>query len=279
MMNKTYNLLMEQIEELRKNTKHFVYGKSELGEDLVAFELGEGDRTILVQGSIHAREYINSFLLISIIKYLKNFTLNGRAIIIPLSNPDGVRICLEGADFIENKEKRELVENILSNSNQKLYKANANGVDLNVNFDAKWGEGASNTKDSPSSENYIGPYPNSESEVKALIDLTIKESPFLTLSYHSKGNVVYYGFEGQKENTLLYEKKYLDVIVSTTNYTPIYTINSTGGYKDYCLYVLGILSFTIETGKDYLSHPIGLENLDTIFNENKDLIINLLKVK
>ena len=270
---------MEQIEELKKNTKYFVYGKSELGEDLVAFELGEGDKTILVQGSIHAREYINSFLLISIIKYLKNFTLNGRAVIIPLSNPDGVRICLEGADFIENKEKRELVKNILSNSNQKLYKANANGVDLNVNFDAKWGEGASNTKISPSSENYIGPYPNSESEVKALIDLTIKESPFLTLSYHSKGNVVYYGFEGQKENTLLYQKKYLDVIVSTTNYTPIYTRNSTGGYKDYCLYVLGILSFTIETGKDYLSHPIGLENLDTIFNENKDLIINLLKVK
>ena len=278
-MNKIYSLLMEQIEELKKTTKYFIYGKSELGEDLVAFELGEGDKIILVQGSIHAREYINSFLLISIIKYLKNFTLNGRAIIIPLSNPDGVRICLEGADFIENKEKRELVKNILSNSNQKLYKANANGVDLNVNFDAKWGEGASNTKDSPSSENYIGPYPNSESEVKALIDLTIKESPFLTLSYHSKGNVVYYGFEGQKENTLLYQKKYLDVIVSTTNYTPIYTRNSTGGYKDYCLYVLGILSFTIETGKDYLSHPIGLENLDTIFNENKDLIINLLKVK
>lgn len=278
-MNKIYSLLMEQIEELKKTTKYFIYGKSELGEDLVAFELGEGDKTILVQGSIHAREYINSFLLISIIKYLKNFTLNGRAIIIPLSNPDGVRICLEGADFIENKEKRELVKNILSNSNQKLYKANANGVDLNVNFDAKWGEGASNTKDSPSSENYIGPYPNSESEVKALIDLTIKESPFLTLSYHSKGNVVYYGFEGQKENTLLYEKKYLDVIVGTTNYTPIYTRNSTGGYKDYCLYVLGILSFTIETGKDYLSHPIGLENLDNIFNENKDLIINLLKVK
>lgn len=278
-MNKIYSLLMEQIEELKKTTKYFIYGKSELGEDLVAFELGEGDKTILVQGSIHAREYINSFLLISIIKYLKNFTLNGRVIIIPLSNPDGVRICLEGADFIENKEKRELVKSILSNSNQKLYKANANGVDLNVNFDAKWGEGASNTKDSPSSENYIGPYPNSESEVKALIDLTIKESPFLTLSYHSKGNVVYYGFEGQKENTLLYQKKYLDVIVSTTNYTPIYTRNSTGGYKDYCLYVLGILSFTIETGKDYLSHPIGLENLDTIFNENKDLIINLLKVK
>ena len=278
-MNKIYSLLMEQIEELKKTTKYFIYGKSELGEDLVAFELGEGDKTILVQGSIHAREYINSFLLISIIKYLKNFTLIGRVIIIPLSNPDGVRICLEGADFIENKEKRELVKNILSNSNQKLYKANANGVDLNVNFDAKWGEGASNTKDSPSSENYIGPYPNSESEVKALIDLTIKESPFLTLSYHSKGNVVYYGFEGQKENTLLYQKKYLDVIVSTTNYTPIYTRNSTGGYKDYCLYVLGILSFTIETGKDYLSHPIGLENLDTMFNENKDLIINLLKVK
>lgn len=278
-MNKIYSLLMEQIEELKKTTKYFIYGKSELGEDLVAFELGEGDKTILVQGSIHAREYINSFLLISIIKYLKNFTLNGRAVIIPLSNPDGVRICLEGADFIENKEKRELVKNILSNSNQKLYKANANGVDLNVNFDAKWGEGASNTKISPSSENYIGPYPNSESEVKALIDLTIKESPFLTLSYHSKGNVVYYGFEGQKENTLLYQKKYLDVIVSTTNYTPIYTRNSTGGYKDYCLYVLGILSFTIETGKDYLSHPIGLENLDNIFNENKDLIINLLKVK
>ena len=278
-MDKIYSLLIELINDLKKDTKYFVYGRSELGSDLIAFELGSGERKILVQGSIHGREYINSFLLINIIKYLKKFTLNGRVIIVPLSNPDGVRICLEGYNFIEDENRREIVKGILETSSQKLYKANANGVDLNVNFDAKWGEGASNTNSGPSFQNYIGPYPNSESEVRALINLTQDTSPFLTLSYHSRGEVIYYGFEGQKENTIRDQKKYLDVIVNTTKYTPIYTRNSTGGYKDYCLLKLGILSFTIETGADYLSHPIGLQNLDKIFNQNKDLIINLLEVK
>lgn len=279
-MSEIYSLLKNKIEELKKNTKYFIAGKSQLGEDIIAFEIGSRtDKTILVQGSIHAREYITAFLLIEIIRYLKNFEIDGRVIIVPLANPDGVRICLEGYEFIEKKEQREIVKNILKRSDRKLYKANANGVDLNVNFDANWGQGASNFFDYPWYENYVGKYPNSEVEVRTLIDLTKKVAPFLTLSYHSKGNVIFYGFEGQSKKSKENEKKYLEVIVDKTGYAPIFTQNSTGGYKDYCLLKLDIIGFTIEVGNDYLSHPIGLEQLDSIFNRNKDLIIELLKVK
>ena len=57
-------------------------------------------------------------------------------------------------------------------NNKPLYKANANGVDLNVNFDAKWGSGESNLT-TINDENYIGKHPFSESETKALRDFTL----------------------------------------------------------------------------------------------------------
>ena len=40
---------------------------------------------------------------------------------------------------------------------------------------------------------------------------------------------------------------------------------------------LGIVGFTIEVGNDKLSHPIKLNNLQSIFDKNKNVILSLLK--
>ena len=278
-MSEDYKLLCKELENLRSNTEYFVFGYSELNEPLYAFVLGNKDSTksILVQGTIHAREYINSFVLIEIIKYLKTLSLPHKVVIVPLLNPDGVRICLEGCEFIKNESYKDLAKNILKTFPQKMYKANARGVDLNTNFDANWGRGKSNIKLAPAGENFIGFKPNSESEVLALINLTKTLAPKITLSYHSKGNVIYYGYAGQLENTLKDQTKFLNIIKKSTGYTGIYTMDSAGGYKDYCLLKLGILGYTIETGADYLTHPIGLESLEEIFKSNKNLILDILK--
>lgn len=274
-----YKKLIREIKALQKTTEWFSIGKSTLHKDIICFKIGNGSgKKIFLQGGIHAREYITSFLLIEIINYLKLFDFYGQVYIVPLANPDGVDICINGTKNIKNKSKKELIESLLKYNDKKYYKANANGVDLNTNFDACWGTGKFNNLLYPWTENFVGFSPNSENETKALINVTKDINPFLTLSYHSKGEVVFWGYPNQSLETKESQKKYLDQIVQETGYKPIFTNNSSGGYKDYCLLKLDIIGFTIEVASNTLSHPVPLNQLKKIFLKHKDLVLLLLKV-
>lgn len=278
-MKDIFDKLKFEIEQLKHKIKNYVIGKSVLGEDIICFEVGSNEKkSILIHGGIHAREYITCFLVIELIKFISKQNIDGKIYFIPLLNPDGVRICCQGYSFIQQEKQRNIVKNILKNVDKSLYKANANGVDLNVNFDVDWGKGIQNSNAGPDYQNFIGYTPNSESEVVTIIDFTKKIKPLITLSYHSKGQVIYYGYKNQPKNNLLFQDKILSVLTNTTHYEPIFTVNSSGGYKDYCLMKLNILGFTIEVGNDKLNHPIGLEYLDSIFYENKNVINNILTI-
>ena len=273
-----YERLTSEIKALKKTTPNFVIGKTQLNKDIVCFKLGKGGgKKIIVQGGMHAREYITSFLLIEIIKYLKLFAFCGQVYIIPLINPDGVNILSNGTKNIKNKKCKGLIKSLLKYFPQKTFKANAHGVDLNTNFDAHWGKGKQNNLYYPSAQNFVGFAPNSEKETQALINFTKKVDPFLTLSYHSKGNVIYYGFKGQSKETKLIQKKYLKLIARETNYKPLFTKHSGGGYKDWCLLKCNIIGFTIEIGNNHLTHPISLAHLKPLFKTHKNLILEILK--
>ncbi len=272
-----YEDLMGRIEKLKKKTPFVIFGESELGSPLVAFVLGNGERKILIQASIHAREYITSFMAIRLIEALRESQLNAQLIVVPVMNPDGVRICDEGADFIKDEKCKAVISKILKTTPKRLYKANANGVDLNCNFDAGWGTGSQNKFDAPSFANFVGFFPNSENEVQSLISLTKSFLPNLTLSLHTKGEVVYFGYAGQPEKTRAQQQKYLKVIEKASKYKGVFTTGSGGGYKDYCLLRLDITGFTIEFGSDKLSHPISLTHLDELFDKLYAIVLELLK--
>ena len=273
-----FKLLNKQIEELKKHVSYFNIGKTHLNNNILCFVVGNKNskNKILLQGGIHAREYITSFLLIKLIKYLKLFYFDACLYIIPLVNVDGAFICCNKLNKINNKE----ISSFFNNLDKNLIKCNARGVDLNTNFDALWGKGEQNILAGPSYKNFIGFIVNSENEVKSLVNLTKILKPKITISYHSKGEVFYWGFE----NSLKYNKKYLfiekkciKIIKKTTKYKPIFTKNSCGGYKDWCIKVLHIPSFTIEVGNDKLNHPITHKYLKSIFDKNKELVFNLIK--
>ena len=204
---------------------------------------------IIVQYSIHAREYITAYLALKQINDFIKFGKKGTAYFIPCLNPDGVYIAL-------NKNP--------------LYKANGRGVDLNVNFDAKWGTGVYN-KTVRGDENYIGEYPFSERETAFIRDFTLKVKPHGTISYHAKGEEIYYEFfqdeERKKRDCLIAE-----AVAKETGYKIKSTLGSVGGYKDWCIEKLKIPSLTIEVGNDGLSHPIGKESLGDIYRKNKRVI-------
>lgn len=141
-------------------------------------------------------------------------------------------------------DKKDNKCNFLNNLDFSMWKANINGVDLNVNYDAHWGEGASNVT-YPRSSDCIGKYPLSESENKALSSYTMENDFLITLSYHASGRVIYYGFMDKTPCCSLTEE-----ISAILNYPLIKTFNSTGGYKDWFIEKYARLGLTIEIGKD-----------------------------
>lgn len=278
----TYNELISKIEQLKEEgVEIFSIGKSVLGKDILATHLGEQTGTqILIQAGIHAREYITSLLLVELVRELHNNDMvkNGGIYFVFLTNPDGAQIVLDGINDLPcNITKQYLTIANNSNSNFSQYKANVNLVDLNTNFDANWGEGAQNVR-CPNTENFIGFYPESEREVNALINFTLKVKPKLTISYHSKGDIIYYGFEGQTEQDRNRDFEIGSRLSESTGYPLVLTENSTGGYKDWCIQKLTIPAYTIEVGDESLPHPIGEENLPEIYNQNKDVPVLALEL-
>lgn len=205
--------------------KKCVIGYSFKGRSIYAFHVGSpyGKQFVAVY-AMHAREWITARLAL---KHIKKGTACG-GWIIPLVNPDGVEMAQNG---------------------NPLWKANARGVDLNCNFDALWGTGRLNTR-VRGAANCIGDYPASESETLALVRFTERVKPFVTLSFHTKGGEIYWEFCGKGDI------RGADILSEATGYAVKKIEGSAGGYKDWCILSLGIPAYTVECGRESLSHPI-----------------------
>lgn len=225
-------------------------GCTENGVLIPFFAVNKTEKPVVIaQYAIHAREYITTYIGMM---QAKDFLVRGKrgtVYFLPAVNLDGIAEVSGG---------------------ERLFKANARMVDLNVNFDARWGGGARNVRDK-ANENYIGPHPFSESETKALRDFTLSVAPDMTVSYHSKGEEIYWEFfQDQPER----ERDYLiaSVVSALTGYPLKNAGVSCGGYKDWCVEKLKIPALTIEVGDDGLNHPIGKEHAEEIFIKNRDVI-------
>lgn len=277
----TYQELTQRIIDLQnEGLEIYSVGKSVLGKNILATHLGSYDGVqIIIQGGIHAREYISTLLMIEQAKYLNRTDgiKSGGIYFVFLTNPDGAEIVLNGINSVPCEVTKEYLTLANGSNDFSQYKANINLVDLNTNFDADWGTGAQNVR-CPSPEDFIGFYPNSEREVNSLIDFTLKNKPSLTISYHSKGEVIYYGFKGQSQADINRDRIIGEQLSKLTTYPLLFTENSAGGYKDWCIRTLKIPSYTIEIGSDNLTHPITEEYLPQIFEQNKDVPLTALNL-
>ena len=157
-----------------------------------------------------------------------------------------------------------------------LWKANGRGVDLNVNFPARYGTGAKN-KSEAGAENCIGEFPCSEPESLALKNFTMEIRPDYTVSYHTKGEEIYWYFY-QSTHTCHRDRRLAEALARSTGYPLAMSFNSAGGYKDWCIACLGIPAFTIEAGKEECLHPLkGEEVLADIIYRNQSALYDLSK--
>ena len=255
------------------NTEKSVIGKSVFGRKIYALKIGDGSPVGIAQYAIHGREYATSQLAL---KHFKRGVFKGSFWIVPLVNPDGALLSQMGLASVKRKTDRKRLL-LLGGGKEdfSLWKANGRGVDLNVNFDARWGTGAKNVF-CAGSENYIGQKPFSEPETLALKIFTEKIKPDYTVSYHTKGEEIYWYFY-QSMRTCPRDKALASALSRSTGYPLAYAKGSAGGYKDWCIQTLKIPSFTIEAGEDRFCHPLGEEALEDIFEKNANALYDLSK--
>ena len=263
----------------------FSCGKSVLGRDILCVRLGKGKRKIFLNGAHHSLEWITSSLLLNyacdyaaalrdetdfcgdnILKIYNSATFY----IVPMVNPDGV-------DFVINGIKKanpayELVKGALGGKNIKKYwQANANGVDLNHNYDAYFDEGKKMEQKlgitGANYTRYSGKKPFSEPETQAVKSLFEKEKFDISIAFHSQGEEIYYDFAKKSKY------KYIaDALAAKSGYTVAETdgIASVTGFKDWVIDKFGLPSFTVEVGNG--QNPLPFSQFEKIRKENYALI-------
>ncbi len=244
-----------------QGAKVFTIGYTVLGRPIKCVVKGNlSGPCVFVQASMHAREYITTPL---VIEMMKNYNGSVGVWCVPMVNVDGVLLCQLGLDSVPDPSLREFLLNVNGGSRDfSLWKANARAVDLNVNYNARWGEGRQNVT-YPAPSDYIGKFPVSEPENIALRDFTNKLQPSVTLSYHTKGEVIYWGFECIKPYF-----EYAQRISNVTGYPIFESADSAGGYKDWYTATTFKLGLTLEVVNGEVPYPIDLGVLPEVYKQN-----------
>ncbi len=239
-----------------------IIGRSAEGRHIFAMFVGKHDSPVgISQYAMHAREWITALLAL---EQMNAGVPCGGVWFVPLVNPDGAAIVQSACRFGRSGERE-----------RSLWKANAEGVDLNVNFPARWGTGKRNVF-APASENYVGRFPLCAPESRALASFTREVRPQYTVSWHTKGEEIYWRFHQPRERAAR-DKRLAKLLSKSTGYPLKESPDSAGGYKDWCVEELGIPAFTVEAGNDSLTHPLGISALDEIVNRCKNAIADLSK--
>ncbi len=256
-------------------------GFSVLGKPLYAIRLGNGTKKIIITAAHHGSEWITSMLVMALVEYLckkyikdSTFCKDKSFYFVPMVNPDGVNLSIEGITPDLPLHIRNRLYDILSSGNFKnIWQANIRGIDLNHNYDASFEKGkAIQIKDgiiAPAPTKYSGEYPESEPETRAIVAFTNKILPDLVLAYHSQGEEIFYKYQG------ICAPKAYDLAKKLSDASGYELVTASGltdctGYKDWVIERFNIPAFTIEVGKG--KNPLPLEQFEKIFDDNKRLI-------
>ncbi len=264
----TYEEMISDIAELSMAYPGIIssssIGTSVLGRSIPLIILGNPSApgAIMIQASIHGREYIVSQTTMAITEYYaKQFASGGLAdvfattcfYIVPMANPDGVGF---------------------AQSFYPDWKANANGVDLNRNFPTCWEltKGAA----APGGEKFKGFSPASEPETQALMALAGSRNFSCYINYHQQGNIIYYDDDLTSSLTSSLSTALATVVNAINRYPMVNTSSSNasgtttyGGFGDYILIGLQRPGITVECGSAYgirgqgQAASIFLRNADT----------------
>lgn len=185
-------------------------------------------------------------------------------------NPDGVDLVngVLNNDYYLSEAKR-YAASYPKISFPDGWKANINGVDLNLQYPAKW-ESAKEIKyaqgfTKPGPRDFVGYAPLSQPESKAVYSFTRGKNFSLTLSYHSQGEIIYWKYlDYEPENSREIAMYFGSVSGYSVEETPY--ASGFAGYKDWFIEAYDRPGYTIEVGIG--QSPLPLSQFDKIYKDN-----------
>jgi len=293
-VNYNYHILKNNLESLQKTYPFLeigVIGYSVLGKEIPFVKIGNGSKKILYQGGIHANEWITSVLLMKFIEnfsraYLTDSTIYGydakklckqvTLYIIPMMNPDGIDLVTGNVDRNSNIYKNyvSIARNFPQIQFSTGWKANFNGVDLNLQFPAGWNE-ARRIKfqqgyNRPAPRDFVGEGPLTEPESLALYNFTIMHKFELTISYHTQGKEIYWNFQNiNPPKGYEIGQRFAEVSGYTLEIVPYNS--SFAGYKDWFIQDFNKPSYTVEAG--FGENPLPITQFEQIYLDNEGILV------
>ncbi|WML43184.1 M14 family zinc carboxypeptidase [Neobacillus sp. PS3-40] len=186
----------------KENVEIRVIGYTHFGRKVSAVKLGKGEKSVLLVGAHHGREWITSMLLMKMLEtysadYQKDLSqiLNEVSIwFVPMLNPDGVTIQQNNIrEFPPDQQNRIMFMNE-GWDHFIRWKANGLGIDLNRQYPADW-EALTDGPNVPSYQFYKGKSPFEAEEVIALSNFVKEIKPLIAVSYHSAGREIYWKYK------------------------------------------------------------------------------------
>lgn len=266
-----------------------VAGRSVLGRNLYYLRLGQGSNEVFYNATHHSLEWINTPVLMKFIEnFLKAYS-NGRNIrgynlseiwnassiyIMPMVNPDGVDLVLNGLSPNNPYYQQLLSWNTTGLPFSQVWNANIRGVDLNRNYPARWEAGKAQEAElgifGPGPTRYGGPSALSEPETQTVIAFTAQHNFRLVVAYHTQGRVIYWKYLDEiPPQALEIAQKFSRASGYEISVVPYEA--SFAGYKDWFIQEYNRPGYTIETGLGV--NPLPISQFNTIYNENEEILL------
>ena len=188
--------------------------RTAFGRRVWALQLGGGSRKVLVAAGHHANECITSDALWQWLFAYCEALLDGGALdgvparelyhdtmvyLVPLTNPDGADLAAGvcAPDSPEYRAAAAIAAQYPEVPFPSGWKANLRGVDLNLNYPARWETARRIKKEqgvcTPAPRDFVGFSPLDQPESAALAAFARCVHPDLMLALHTQGSVIYPG--------------------------------------------------------------------------------------
>lgn len=263
-----------------------VLGRSCMGRDIAAFQLGKASEYALITAAFHGSEYITATVLMYFIEELCEAILNdgtiagfearkamyGRGVIfVPCVNPDGCEIALHGRAGCGNMAS--VIAKICKNDFEH-WNANIRGVDINHNFAAGWDALHRLEQDNgiyaPASTRFGGFRPESEPETLALTELCRTKRIRHVLALHSQGEVIYWTYGDKRPPR---SRKMAEIMATAAGYllSEPEGLAVGGGFKDWFISEFDRPGFTVEIGNG--ENPLPIDTAYNIYTRVRELLM------
>ena len=265
--------------------------RTDFGRPVDVMVMGSGQRRVIFTAAHHANEWITAPVLLKFAEELASALERGGRIfgvpaqtlvkastlyIVPMVNPDGVDL-VTGAippGTAEYRRAEALAEYYPQIPFPQGWKANLNGVDLNLQYPAGWLRAReikfSQGYDRPGPRDYVGRSPLSQREVQALALLTEAVEPDIMVALHTQGEVIYWQFGGIEVPGA---RRLGEEFARLSGYelADAPEESAYAGYKDWFIQRWRRPGYTVEAGLG--ENPLPLDQFDRIYRDVLGILV------